>query len=180
MLDFLPNPSPYFISNETFCKRVIKELDDLGVQYSGSCTSYGYDIYFQVEHYGINYELNYHSHQSTGTPVGISVDTRTRHYVNIRVENIPFKQFCQINGHTLFNPLLWGKKGVKLNEEHSIYTSRRLSSEDYQQTRDVVLALDLIRLNMNKGQLKASFRNDNLLPFEILEHFEELFNCWSK
>ncbi|MCT4622563.1 MAG: hypothetical protein N4A46_02985, partial [Schleiferiaceae bacterium] len=67
-----------------------------------------------------------------------------------------------------------------LNEEHSIYTSRRLSSEDYQQTRDVVLALDLIRLNMNKGQLKASFRNDNLLPSEILEHFDELFNCWSK
>ena len=174
MIDYLPNPSPYFQLNFKFCERISSELKALGVIYSGSCTSYGYDIYFKVRSGGVLYKINYHRHQSTGTRVAMKVDTRTRHYVLIEAHNLVTAGKVKINGLILLSPHFWGKQKIELDTGNRMYTDFKFQEEKIASLEETLKHLNIIRLTKKRERLKASFRNDSLLPSEIIAKFDEL------
>lgn len=170
MIDFLPNSSEYFKANEAFCKRVSQVLDELKISYNGSCTSYGYDIHFTVQSNGLEFKVNYHRHQSTGT-LGT---TRTRHYAQIEILNIPSKQRAKVNGISWLSSIVKPVSKKQLNTKYQWSSTKKLDTRNTQALLKSLQKLDIIRLKFRKGKLTASFWNDKILPVEIIDTFKEV------
>lgn len=176
MIDYLPNTSIFYQRNLEFCERVTKELKALGIGFNGSCTSFGYDIFFTVQSGSVVYNINYHKHQSTGAPVG----TRTRQYVNLKAEKLTTMGFLNVNGTRLFSPKLWFKSSYRLSPKHKVYANFKLDDFQKEPTLKALEKLKMIRLIKSREELEASFWNDSLLPSEIVALFDELIQTIAK
>lgn len=174
MIEYLPNPSIYFKQNFDFCERITEELKSLDITFDGSCTSFGYDIYFEIHSGSTHYKVNYHKHQSTVTPVVLKVDTRTRQYVKIEATNLLTLGFMKVNGTRLFSPQLWGKFHIKLSDKIDLYSNSAFEKSKQNDALEIFEELDIIRLTKKRERVKASFWNDSLLPSEIIERFDKL------
>lgn len=44
MINYETDPSPFFIENKNYCESIEQKLKTMGVDYSGFCNCFGYDI----------------------------------------------------------------------------------------------------------------------------------------
>ena len=170
MIEYLPNPSPYFVANKSFCEHIVKELEESNIAYSGSCTSYGYDVFFSVFSNGMEYKINYHRHQSTGN----MATTRTRHYALLEILNIPIDEKIQVNRNTWLSAFLWKANRIKLSTHFTLTSTSNLTQDNKTFLLDKFDYLKLITLKLNHKKLEASFWNDKLLPTELVHEFNEI------
>lgn len=66
MIKYTYAPSPFYVANETYCRKIENELNHEGIHFRGRCDAWGFEILADFELNKVMYHLQCIKQQSTG------------------------------------------------------------------------------------------------------------------
>lgn len=177
MLNLDPANSIYYRQNKEYCDFIIAELDQMHIEYSGFCSSFGYDIFTEITVGEIIIKLNFHKHQSTGIPLGVSGNSKNYSYTSFETKTHLIRQL-KINRVTFLDTIIGGMKIVPINANVDLISKPVLNQNQLESTINFIEESDIVYVKLKNGILQGDCRTIGLGPKEISVKLLEQIKNW--
>ncbi|WP_200979159.1 hypothetical protein [Echinicola sp. 20G] len=170
MLRLSPSESPFYIANKKYCDSLTFLLDEKDIKYSGSISSYGYDVSFEISYKGRRYHFNYHKHQIYD---GIGIrNARNYSYTNFRFD---FRLFdiMKINRVFPFEQLLRKAEKHVIDGQFNILLNKNTPKRTLNKLVAFCRTTEVVYLTSSTSSTKCAINNLNLDPWEIIHLVEK-------
>lgn len=178
MINYQTNSSPFFESNKKYCEAIETQLKSFNYEYSGFCSSFGYEIDTAFYRKGFAYKLKFIKHQTTRRGI-VPIDARD--FAGLELE---------ITGLDPDLNLAFGKSSLKrlfiLKEYKALvpspyyFTINRKSNESaYTNLVNLLLENKVDTFKLKKGNAFIEIYSAKENVFEMIEELEKgIVNCY--
>jgi len=169
MIEYETNRSPFFVANKEYCELIESKLKTLGIDCSGFCNSYGYEIQSLLKKNNVIYNLKFHKHQSTQNGVVIPVDAIDYAGLEIIVSGLNKKfevgigksSFLRIFTSTKYKDKIQKPYFVKFNYESLVSLVDSLVK--------IILNNNISVFKLNRGIIVCKMHTNKVDPIMLIE-----------
>jgi len=169
MLKLSPSKSPFYVANKKYCDSLTLLLDKKNIEYSGSISSYGYDISFEIIFKSRRYQFNYHKHQ-IHDGIGIR-NARNYSYTNFQFD-IRLPNIIKVNRVFPFEHLLRKVEKHLIDGQFKIILNRGTPKKALDKLIAYCRATEVVYLTSSASSTKCAINNIKLDPWEIIHLVE--------
>lgn len=176
MLNYDPEKSIYYDQNKAYCDTITLEIEQLKIPFSGFCSSFGYDIFVEVTQGDYLIKLNFHKHQTTGTPVidTASADTKNYAYITFEVTDLSNSQIIKVNRTGFFDKILNDGELTDLDSDNTLFANPPLNNSQIEAVKSFVSKHDVLFLKLKNRTFKGQVRNVDISISELNKSISEL------
>ena len=174
MIQFETSSSPFYTDNKTYCEDLVTKFNEINVEFTGFCNSYGYTLESTLTKGQLNYHLKFHKHQSTQNGVIIPVNAVNYTGIEFKVTGLN-KRLKFVVGKSNFARFFMSKKWK--NQLPSPYFIRSRSLPDPTiifQLFQTLSAHDVAKFGAKKGTFFCIFHQPLRNPVELLDELDVL------
>jgi hypothetical protein len=176
MLNYDPEKSIYYDQNKAYCDTITQEIEQLEIPFSGFCSSFGYDVFVEIAQEDYLIKLNFHKHQTTGTPVIVtaSADTKNYGYITFESNGISDSQTVKVNRTGFFDKILNDGELTDLDANNTLFANPPLNNSQKDAVKSFVSKHDVLFLKLKNGTFEGQIRNVDISISELNKSIAEL------
>jgi hypothetical protein len=178
MIQYESGDSPFLNAITAYCRNIENNLSARGVECSGYCNTYGYDIKAEFERNGLQYSFRYKKHQTTQNGVVIPVNANNYAVADIRVNGLNKKPNITIGRSKLRRLFTPPAIRQQLPDPYFLSSDVPPSQLLVETFAHQINEHQVAGLKLRKGMLQLTAHQAKKDPLDYIDDIEQLVAPW--
>jgi hypothetical protein len=175
MISYQENPSPFFQRNKSYCQAIEKSLQQMSIDYTGFCDSYGYEVDAVFERGSLTYNFKCIRNQDTNGMTQVPLNANDYAGLDVHIKGLGAETYLSIGQNVLLR--LFSSRGWKalLPSPYFAFYKSVSGKEQALELINMVLANKIGFLYLDRGQIHFKIHEPVANPVELVLGMEKTF-----
>ena len=180
MIQYEVANSPFFQTNKNYCENIENELNQINIDCSGYCNSYGYEMEATFNKNNLTYGLRFHKHQSTQNGIIIPTDATDYAGIEITVTGLNNKFNIKV-GRSAIGRFFTSKTFKnKIPSPYYIKVNQPLDTILADKLIKYILDSKISKFDLKNGILMCKIHQETTNPLSLIAGIERIIIDWEQ